>query len=119
MKRCAQVRDMTIDEIKKVAEGRLWVGEQALKRVLVVELGGLDKAVAIAAELAEVDKYAVKEYPAKKDLFTKIMEDFQMNASARVMAKQLGEYAAYYEAFQKANAAMGIQARIPYEIIFE
>ena len=119
VKRCAQGRDMTIDEIKKVAEGRVWLGEQALKLGLVDELGGLDKAVAIAAELAEVDKYAVKEYPAKKDLFTKIMEDFQMNASARVMAKQLGEYAAYYEAFQKANAAMGIQARIPYEIIFE
>lgn len=53
----AEERGMTIEEVHEVAQGRVWVGTQALEIGLVDELGGLDEAVEHAASLAELDTY--------------------------------------------------------------
>ena len=53
--RCADGRKMPIDEIKKIAEGRVWTGEMAKDLKLVDELGGIDRAIAVAAERAEIE----------------------------------------------------------------
>lgn len=50
MKRCAEGRGMTTDEIKKIAEGRVWTGAKAKELGLVDELGGLDKALEMATQ---------------------------------------------------------------------
>ena len=58
--RCAEGRNTTNDEIKLVAEGRVWTGADALSLGLVDVLGGLDEAIAIAAAKADLtDNYAV------------------------------------------------------------
>lgn len=54
-KRCADGRRMAQDSIKAIAGGRVWTGTDALTNGLVDELGGLDVAVAKAAELAELN----------------------------------------------------------------
>ena len=73
--RCAEGRDVSGDEIKRVAEGRVWTGADALKLGLVDVLGGLDDAIAIAAQKADLtDNYAVAEYPAQKDALTELLE---------------------------------------------
>lgn len=48
----------------KIAQGRIWTGEQALEHGLVDQLGGLDKAIEVAAELAGIDEYSVT-YPSR------------------------------------------------------
>ncbi|WP_420932976.1 signal peptide peptidase SppA [Alteromonas sp. A081] len=53
----ANARDMTVEEVDTVAQGRVWIGEDALELGLVDELGELDDAVAAAAELAELENY--------------------------------------------------------------
>lgn len=53
----AQERDMTLEEVDQIAQGRVWVGTQALELGLVDELGGLEDAVNAAAELAQLDDY--------------------------------------------------------------
>ncbi|MAI39284.1 signal peptide peptidase SppA [Alteromonas genovensis] len=53
----ANARDMTVEEVDTVAQGRVWIGEDALELGLVDELGELDDAVATAAELAELENY--------------------------------------------------------------
>jgi protease-4 len=53
----ANARDMTVEEVDAVAQGRVWIGEDALELGLVDELGELDDAVAAAAELAELENY--------------------------------------------------------------
>ena len=50
-------RDMTPEAVDKIAQGRAWIGSQALELGLVDELGDLDDAIASAAEMAELDNY--------------------------------------------------------------
>ena len=117
VKRCAEGRDLSIADIEKVAQGRVWLGQQAVEIGLVDTLGGLNTAIEIAAQLANIDTYNVKSYPAKKDLFTKIMEDFKVSASAKLLEYQIGDYARYFNHIKEAEQTMGIQARIPFNLI--
>ncbi|GAB54778.1 protease IV [Glaciecola punicea ACAM 611] len=54
----AQERGMTLEEVDNVAQGRVWLGTQALELGLVDELGGLEEAVAYAAQLAELEDFS-------------------------------------------------------------
>jgi protease-4 len=55
----AKGRNMTVDEVNEVAQGRIWSGEKAKELGLVDHLGDLDDAVKAAGELAEIDEYTV------------------------------------------------------------
>jgi protease-4 len=50
----AEGRHMKIEDVDKIAQGRVWTGERALKLGLVDELGGLHTAIARARELAKI-----------------------------------------------------------------
>ena len=86
--RCAEGRGVSGDEIKRVAEGRVWTGADALELGLVDVLGGLDDAIAIAAQKAELtDNYAVAEYPAQKDALTQLLEDLTGESLTNIVLK--------------------------------
>jgi protease-4 len=71
----AQGRGKSFDEIHAIAQGRIWTGEDALKLGLVDELGGLDAAVAKAAELAGLPKdghVRLVEVPSPKSFFQEL-----------------------------------------------
>ncbi|MDP2535705.1 signal peptide peptidase SppA [Alteromonas stellipolaris] len=53
----SNARDMTVDEVDDVAQGRVWIGTDALELGLVDELGTLEDAVNAAAEFAALDNY--------------------------------------------------------------
>ncbi|MEX0769255.1 MAG: signal peptide peptidase SppA [Balneolaceae bacterium] len=69
LKRVADARDMTRDEVHELAQGRVWTGTDALNHQLVDQIGNLDAALATAAELAEIESYHTVTYPEKKELF--------------------------------------------------
>ena len=73
-RRCAEGRHTTQDSIKLIGEGRVWLGQDALKIGLVDEIGGLDDAIAKAAELAGIEHYTPIYYPARKDFFEQFMQ---------------------------------------------
>ena len=50
-------RDLNIDAVDEIAQGRVWIGTDALELGLVDELGSLDDAIASAAEIAELENY--------------------------------------------------------------
>lgn len=50
----AEGRRMTLDDVKKIADGRVYTGEQALKAGLVDELGNLEDAIKVAAKLSGI-----------------------------------------------------------------
>ena len=65
VKRCADGRGMTIDQIKAIAEGRVWDGTSALENGLVDKLGGLqtainDMAIRLGTNIENID---IEEYP--------------------------------------------------------
>jgi protease IV len=77
IERVATGRGMDRDAVHAVAQGRVWTGVQALEHGLVDELGGLDRAVAKAAELAELDAPAILRLPARKGFLEMLLEDLQ------------------------------------------
>ncbi|MEM6841722.1 MAG: signal peptide peptidase SppA [Bacteroidota bacterium] len=114
--KAAEGRNMSIEQLKKVASGRVWSGTEALDRDLVDVLGGLDDAVAIAVEKAglEDDDYRVKYYPEQKDIFQQIMEELGQEVSTYWLKRELGDAFPYLQQFQQVRDWQGIQARMPF-----
>ena len=56
----AEGRDLDIEFVDQIGQGQVWSGEEAIANGLVDELGGLDAAIAGAAELAGLDHYGQK-----------------------------------------------------------
>ena len=73
--RVSDGRDITTQEVDAIGQGRVWSGYDAKDIGLVDLYGGLETAIMIAAELAEVDDYRVISLPKIEDPFTKIMND--------------------------------------------
>ena len=118
VKRCADGRDMTTDQIKVIAEGRVWTGEEALKNGLVDVLGGIDEAVAIAANKAGLEAYQIREYPAKEDFATKLMKSMTSELETKWMKAYLGDQYQAVRYLKEAREMQGIQARMEYEVVF-
>jgi protease-4 len=76
LKDVAEHRKMTHEEITKLALGRVWTGRQAKANGLIDELGGLDRAIEVAKDLAKIpadQKVTVVHYPKKKGLFQALL----------------------------------------------
>ena len=58
----ASSRGMTIDEVDAIAGGKVWSGRQAKENGLVDKLGGLDDAIASAADLAQLDTFEWRRF---------------------------------------------------------
>lgn len=71
--RMAESRGMTYDEIDELARGRVWTGVDAHERGLVDVLGGIDRAIEIAADKAGIDAYKLDNYPKQKDLIQELL----------------------------------------------
>lgn len=88
--RVAEGRGMTRDAVHAVAQGRVWTGEQALAYGLVDELGGLDVAMAKAAELGSAgDDFQIEVWPKQKTIFEMLAEDLQGSRQALISVPQL------------------------------
>jgi protease-4 len=117
VKRCADGRKMTVDQIKAIAEGRVWTGEDAMKIGLVDKIGGLNDAIQIAVAKANLTTYNVKEFPEKEDFKTKFMKNLAKDMEARIVKVQLGEHYNLFKQVQNIDKINGIQARLPYDLI--
>ena len=117
VKRCAEGRGMTTDEIKKIAEGRVWTGAKAKELGLVDELGGLDKALEIAIEKAGLDAYTVMSYPGKKSFFD-MLTDTKPGGyiQSRILKGKVGELYNQFDWLNNFENCDKIQARVPFEL---
>jgi protease-4 len=112
----AQGRDMKEEEVREIAQGRVWSGVDAKQVGLIDDFGGLQKAVAMAAESAGLEKYRTVELPRLKDPFQEFINEFTGNVKTWVLKETLGNEARYYKYLQDASEMKGIQARMPYII---
>ena len=92
-KRCADGRDVSQEEIKKVGEGRVWLGKDALEIGLVDELGNINNAIAKAAELANLGEYAIVDYPEKTDPFEELLKMFDTTTPEERLMLKMREFA--------------------------
>ncbi|WP_044212982.1 signal peptide peptidase SppA [Flammeovirga sp. OC4] len=115
--KAAEGRHMNIDDLLKVAQGRVWTGVQAKQVGLVDELGGYDTAIKIAADLAglEEDAYKVKHLPGEIDFFQEMLKNLEIETQARLKKSLLGEYSSETDKIMNwMNSMKGVQARVPY-----
>lgn len=115
--RVALGRNMTMAQVEPIAQGHVYLGMDAKKLGLVDALGGLDQAVAKAAQLAKVEKYHAEEYPTPPDFMEQLLdatEDYSNNYLDERMKMALGDL---YEPVMMARSLKsmeGIQARMPF-----
>ena len=119
LKRVADGRGFTRDEAHKVAQGRVWPGLKAKELKLVDEMGGLEDALAMAADKAGLEKYRVSEYPVTKDPLQQLMDEFMGNKETKfngqaLMKDQLGDLFPYYKYLKEIKEMKGVQARVPF-----
>ena len=119
-KRVADGRKMKVEEVEAIAQGRVWLGQDGLKNKLVDALGGLDMAVAKAAELAKLKEHHTEAYPAKKTWVEQLMEGMVTDDYIDgKMKAALGEYYTPFMTLTNINRQEAIQARMPYHIIIK
>lgn len=115
--RVAQGRKMNVAEVEKIAQGHVWLGQDALKIKLVDELGGLDKAVAKAAQLAKLKEYHTSAYPGKSDWLDKFMNSMSGGSYVNAQMRQaLGEYYEPFIMMKNIQNQSAIQARVPFVV---
>ncbi len=115
--KAAAGRHMPVDQLRKVASGRVWVGTQAKEKGLVDVIGGFDDAVRIAAQKAKIgEDYKLKFYPKQKNFLAQWLQGMEENTRTNTIKAELGE-----EGFQtlqqikKVKHFQGAQARMPFE----
>ncbi len=115
--RCAEGRKKTQAEIDSIGQGRVWTGEQALQNGLVDELGGLDRAIEIAAEKAKIEHYNIQHYPAQKDFLTLLMEESMGNAKSRLVKSLMNDAEfRHYTLLKNLDKQDYMQARMPFNL---
>jgi protease-4 len=119
VKRCADGRNLSVDSIKTLAQGRVYSGTDALKIGLVDKLGTLEDAIAEAAQIADLTDYQLSYYPAKKDFMSQILESVSTDFETKILKNRLGENYQYYQTIQNSQQRFGVQAFMPWEIVVE
>ena len=117
-KRVADGRQQSIEQIEEIAQGRVWLGNDALKIKLVDEIGGLDKAIAKAASLAKVSQYHATSYPEQQSWWTNLLDQAtsKNNYLDEQLQATLGEYYEPFKFVKNMNRQSAIQARLPYYV---
>jgi len=113
--RVAMGRKMKIEDVKAIAEGRVWTGEQAKERGLVDQLGNLDAAIKVAAKLAKLEKYNRVNYPEPEPWYQSLLSDKKSGYMEAEMRDMLGEYYTTFALIRSLKSQDRIQARLPFE----
>ena len=126
LKRVADGRHKTRDEVHAIAQGRVWTGEKALQLGLVDKLGNLDDAVKIAAKMVGAEKYRWKEYPVSKEKFQQLIDkvsgksddEDEVSLKTQLIREQLGEMSVFYDQLTYLKSLQGPQMRVPFVVKF-
>ncbi len=73
--RVADGRSMSVDDVEEIAQGHVWLGQDAIGVRLVDELGDVETAVSKAAELASLDEYHTIDYPVQESFLNQLLND--------------------------------------------
>lgn len=119
----AESRKLKPEFVREIAQGRVWSGAEAKKLGLVDEIGGLDAAMAYAAEKAGLNaNYTVVEFPRKKEFveaLSEMVEHVQPSgakAGSGVYEQMLTRVQDELKTLRAFNDPQGVYARLPLEL---
>jgi protease-4 len=120
--KAASGRKMPVEKLKSLAGGRVWTGIQAKELGLVDELGGLDKAIELAAKKAKIKAgaYKVVVYPKAKSFLDEILEEATSETSleARFLKSNLPWAKSIWE-LERMKKREGYLTMMPFMMEFE
>lgn len=113
--RVADGRHQKTEDIEKIAQGRVWLGSDALKIKLVDQLGGLNQAIEKAASLAKLKEYHTKNYPAVPSWTEQFMASVGRKSYLDEQLRlTLGDLYEPFIMLRNMNEREVLQARIPF-----
>jgi protease IV len=115
IQKAATGRQMTVEEIDRVAQGRVWTGAEALEVGLVDRLGGLDVALGIAREKAKIGKDEELDLvvlPERKGFYELLMEHQEEGVSERLLPSEIRAMVGWAAHF----SGQALIARMPFEL---
>ena len=111
--RTAAGRKMIPEAVDRIAQGRVWTGNQALKNGLVDKIGTLNDAILKAEQLAQTKNPAVVRYPAPKSWMESFSKEKQEDDYfERKMKLVLGDYYEPLNFIQNVDRGNYLQARL-------
>ncbi len=121
----ARARKLSPERVKEIAQGRVWSGTEALKLGLVDEVGGLERAIAYARELAKLPADApLSEWPIEKDFAQQLAES--ISGKRNPFASWFGgtstadraaqELAVPFDLLRIHNDPLGAYTRLPFAL---
>lgn len=114
-RRVADGRHLSTAQVEQVAQGHVFTGEVAKQLKLIDQLGGIDTAVAKAAQLAKLSEYHTHTYPAPTDWFEQLFNTFGGgNYLDGKMRAALGDYYEPVILLKQMNQLDALQARLPF-----
>ena len=118
--RVAEGRKMSVEDVEKIAQGRVWLGQDAVKIKLVDELGGLNDALTKAAKLAKLEEYHAVAYPEPSDWTEQLTGKLNQNNYIQEQLRlSLGEYYEPFMLLKTMNEQSAIQARMTFYLKVE
>jgi len=129
LERVAEGRNLDRERVDSLAQGKIWMGMDAVEENLVDAIGGLEEAIDYAVEKAEVgSNYTIVEYPAKKSLNNALaemfggeenhalLEDLQAPSEDSVLNQLLSPSRRELEKLRHWKDPLGIYARLPFDL---
>jgi protease-4 len=115
--KAAQGRNLSLDSLKALAQGRVWVGADALRIGLVDQLGDFEDAIALAASSAGLSDYQIKYYAAEApEVWEKWVGGASTAWKEQAVKEELGTLYPTYKALKRLEGLKGVQALMPFEI---
>lgn len=119
-KRVADGRKLPVEKVEEIAQGRVWLGNDALGIKLVDGIGSLDDAVKKAAQLAKLDKYYTSSYPDEPSWFESLTSSVSKdNYIDGKLQETLGDYYEPFTYLKTVSQQSTIQARLPYLVVIK
>jgi protease-4 len=115
----AEGRAMTKEEVDAIGQGRVWSGVDAMEIGLIDEFGGLNEAIAYAAEQVNLTDYRTIKLPRLKAPLEELMEEFGSMSVQTIISTFVGDDLPFMKelAFIKdLQQKDRIQARIPFAL---
>ena len=122
LQKVAEYRKLPQEKVRQIAQGRVWSGKEAKKIGLIDQIGGLEDAIAFAAERAELgNNWSIAEFPQNKTWETEIIERLfkvealQIAQPVDPLTTELQKIRQELTVLQSFDDPRGIYARLPFE----
>jgi len=119
IERVATGRNLSIEQVDSIAQGRIWSGLDAKKIGLIDETGGLNDAIRIAAELAGLETYSILELPKQKDFIEELLSEMMGNQMMGYFMNRIVKAYPFLRSAESVKNTDPFMTRIEYDIVIQ